>query len=83
MFMLGEPRRGTSREERIALLEGAMRSLKWAIANKDPRVRGAVLMGLYNDRCDPIWKTLKKIVAKTDIDWDELKRAAKCIIGPV
>lgn len=73
------PYRGLDRDQRIALLGQAMDALARWIPAKDKRVRGAVLLGLLNDRSDPIWKALKKIVSKTDIDWEKLKSRAACI----
>lgn len=76
----GSPYRGHDREQRVFLLGLAMDCLAWMIPAKDLRVRGAVLLGLYNDRSDPIWKALKKIVAKTEIDWSELQTRASSIV---
>jgi hypothetical protein len=76
-----QPYRGATWEERIELLRGAIAGVKEAVESKDYKVRAAVLMGLMNDRCDPIWKRLKKVVSKTEIDFDDLAIVARAIIG--
>jgi hypothetical protein len=74
------PRRAGTREERGECLCHAFSMLARGIATRDVRVRAAVLWGLKNDRCDPIWKQLRKVVAKTPIDWEELTRVAMPLI---